>query len=48
MTLDNLSGRIFDIQHIPVRDSHSVIGVTARRNIAKGEPILYTDLKVNE
>jgi sialic acid synthase len=43
--LDNLSGRIFNTQHIPVRESNSVIGKRAQRDIAKGDPIQYSDLK---
>lgn len=38
-TLDNLTGRIFIAQHIPVRDSGKIIGRTAARDIAAGEPI---------
>lgn len=44
-TLDNLSGRIFNTQHIPVRESNRVVGRTAKRDIARGEPIQYTDLE---
>jgi sialic acid synthase len=44
-TLDNLSGRIFDIQYIPVRESIKVIGRYAKRNISKGEAINYNDLE---
>lgn len=42
-TLDNLSGRIFNEQYVPVRESNQVIGCTAKRDIAQGEPILYSD-----
>jgi len=45
ITLDDLSGRIFNTQYIPVRESNQVIGRTAKRNIAQGEPIQYTDLE---
>lgn len=45
LTLANLSGRIFNIQHIPVRESNQVIGRITKRNIAKGEPIQYLDLE---
>jgi len=45
ITLDRLSGRIFNTQYIPVRESNQVIGSLAKRDIAKGEPIHYTDLK---
>lgn len=44
ITLDSLSGRIFNTQYIPVRESNRVIGKIAKRNIAKGEPILPEDL----
>jgi sialic acid synthase len=42
-TLDNLSGRIFKEQYVPVRESNQVVGCTAKRDIAQGEPILYSD-----
>ncbi len=42
---DHLSGRIFNAQYIPVRESNRVIGSFALRNIVKGEPINYTDIK---
>lgn len=44
-TLDNLSGRIFNTQYIPVRESNMIIDRIAKNNISKGEPILYTDLE---
>lgn len=43
-TFDNLSGRIFDKQIIPVRESNKVIGGIAKRRIAKGEPLSYEDI----
>lgn len=43
--LDNLSGRIFSTQYIPVRESNQVIGSIAKRDIAQGEPIHYSDLE---
>mgnify|MGYP001292748678 CR=1 FL=1 len=42
--LDNLSGRIFPDQHIPVRNSNIVIGKVSKRDIDAGEPILFDDL----
>lgn len=45
LTLDNLSGRIFATQHIPVRESNAVIGRVVWRDIAKGQPIRHEDLK---
>lgn len=44
ITLDNLSGRIFNTQYIPVRESNQVIGKTVKKVIVKGEPIHYSDL----
>ena len=44
ITLDHLSGRIFNTQYIPVRESNKVIGSIAKRNIAKGEAIYYADI----
>jgi sialic acid synthase len=41
----HLSGRIFNAQYIPVRESNRVIGSFALRNIVKGEPINYTDIQ---
>lgn len=45
VSLENLSGRIFNTQYIPVRESNQVIGRVAKRHIAKGEPIHYADLE---
>lgn len=45
VTLDNLSGRIFNAQYIPVRESNQVIGRVAKKNIAQGEAIQYVDLE---
>lgn len=44
LTLENLSGRIFGTQYIPVRESNRVIGSTVRRDIAQGEPIQFADI----
>jgi sialic acid synthase len=44
ITLDHLSGRIFNSQFIPVRESNRVIGQIAKRDIKKGEPIHYEDI----
>lgn len=46
LTLDKLSGRIFKTQYIPVRESNQVIGNRAKRDIAKGEPIHFSDIQV--
>lgn len=45
ISLENLSGRIFNSQYIPVRESNQVIGSIAKRNIARGEPIHYADIE---
>ncbi len=45
LTLENLSGRIFNMRYIPVRESNQVVGRVAKRNVSKGEPIHYSDLE---
>lgn len=45
ITLENLSGCIFNAQYIPVRESNQVVGSISKRFIAKGEPIHYSDLE---
>ena len=45
ITLENLSGRIFNTQYIPVRESNLIIDRIAKKNISKGEPIVYADLE---
>lgn len=44
ISVDKLSGRIFNCQYIPVRESNRIIGGIAKRNIVKGEPIHYDDV----
>jgi N-acetylneuraminate synthase/sialic acid synthase len=44
LTLDNLSGCIFDLEYIPVRDSGSLIGKAMKVDILKGCPILLEDI----
>ena len=44
LSLENLSGRIFEGQHIPVRESNRVLGKTVKRPIRAGECILESDL----
>lgn len=44
LTLENLSGRIFNEQIIPVRESNRVIGKIIKRDIKKGEPIYNDDI----
>lgn len=48
IALDSLSGKIFSTQHIPVREANLVLGRVAKRNIATGEPIQYSDLEEAE
>ena len=45
ITLDNLTGRIFDAEYVPVRESNQIIGRIAKRSITQGEPIQLTDLE---
>lgn len=45
ITLDSLSGKICGDQIIPVRESNRVIGRVAKRSIAQGEPIQYSDIE---
>ena len=47
LTIDNLSGKIFSTQFIPVRESNQVINKLLSRDIKSGEPINFDDL-VNE
>lgn len=44
LTLDNLSGKIFTKQFIPVRESNDIIGKKMKKSISKGDPILPEDL----
>lgn len=45
LTLDNLTGRIFNQTIIPVRESNTVIGKTANVFIKEGDPISFSDIK---
>lgn len=45
ITLDSLSGRIFNVGYIPVREANRIVGCVAKRDIAKGEPIDYSDIE---
>ncbi len=45
LTIDNLSGKIFSTQFIPVRESNKIIGKVLNRNIKAGDPINYNDLE---
>jgi len=44
VTIDMLSGKIFNEHHIPVRESHSVIGQIAQQDILLGQAIDLNDL----
>lgn len=45
LTLDVLSGRIFDTQYLPVRESNKIVGARLKRNIARGEAIQLSDVE---
>lgn len=45
ITLENLSGKIFSTQYIPVRESNTVIGKFAATDIKKGEAITHSNLR---
>lgn len=45
ITVNHLSGRIFNKQYIPVRQSEFVIGASAKRDINQGDFIQYEDLE---
>jgi len=45
ITLDHLSGKIFNGQYVPVRESNRVVGTTAKRDIKQGELIRYEDIE---
>ena len=45
ISIDDLSGKIFSKQHIPVRDSYKVIGKIVKRTIQKNEILTYELIK---
>ena len=45
LTIDNLSGKIFSTQFIPVRESNQVIGRILNSDIKSGEPINFSDFE---
>ena len=45
ISIDDLSGKIFSSQFIPVRESNKLIGRVAKVNISKGQQISYDDLE---
>jgi sialic acid synthase len=44
LTLENLSGKIFENQFVPVRQSNEVIGKKLKKSYKAGEPINFDDL----
>jgi sialic acid synthase len=44
LTLDNLSGKIFGEQYIPVRETNRILGKTLNKEIKKGDLIKYEDI----
>jgi N-acetylneuraminate synthase/sialic acid synthase len=44
ITIEKMSGRIFQQQFVPVRDSANILGKIASRKINSGEPISYEDV----
>lgn len=48
ITINDLSGRIFQGSYIPVRESAKVIGSKAMRDIEVGQPIQYSDIETPE
>jgi sialic acid synthase len=46
--LADLTGRIFGKTHIPVRESHLVIGRKSGRRVREGEPIGWDDLEARD
>jgi len=45
LSIDNLSGKIFSKQYIPVRESNRVIGRVLNIDVKAGDPIEYINLK---
>ncbi len=45
ISIDNLSGKIFNEQHLPVRNSNLIIGKRAKKDILKDQPILLSDIE---
>lgn len=45
LSLENLSGKIFETTCIPVRDASTIIGKKAKRNICKNQAIKMEDLE---
>ena len=45
ISIENLSGKIFNEQHLPVRNSNLIIGKRAKKDITKDQPILLSDIE---
>jgi sialic acid synthase len=45
ITLENITGLIFEREYIPVRESHKIIGLKVSEDIKKGNPIMSECLK---
>ena len=45
LTINNLSGKIFSTQFIPVRESNQVIGRILNRDLKAGQPINFSDIE---
>ena len=43
--LDDLSGKIFKQQYIPVRESKELLNKIVNKDIMKGEPLKYEDFE---
>ncbi len=48
ITINLISGRIFNNQYIPVRESNRIIGRIAKNDIKKGEPITFENINYDE
>jgi N-acetylneuraminate synthase/sialic acid synthase len=44
ITLDKLTGKIFETTYIPVRESNSILGKKTIASIDQGMPIRYEEL----
>jgi len=44
LTLNNISGKIYGKQYIPVRETNQIIGKTLNKDIQQGDLILYSDI----
>jgi sialic acid synthase len=48
IVMASLSGKIFEEQYLPVRESELIIGSTAKRRIEAGQPITLTDVELDQ